>query len=108
MSRASDYPTRPVQLVVGWPAGGGADLVARLVAQELSLHLRQPFVVVDRGGAAGLSLRRGFSGKPDGYTLLFTTVAEALLPYITPDLKLDVLNDLTPITMVGYSPTSWP
>jgi tripartite-type tricarboxylate transporter receptor subunit TctC len=104
-ARASDYPTRPVQLVVGWPAGGGADLVARFVAQELSSHLSQPFVVMNRGGAAGLIASYAVSAaKPDGHTLLFTTVAEALLPYITPDLKLDVLKDLTPITMVGYSP----
>lgn len=104
-ARASDYPNRRVQLTVGWPAGGGADLVARLVAQELSSQLRQPFVVVDRGGAAGLLASQAVSPeKPDGYALLFTTGAEALLPYITPDLKFDVLNDLTPITQVGYSP----
>jgi tripartite-type tricarboxylate transporter receptor subunit TctC len=104
-ARASDYPNHPVQLIVGWPAGGGVDLVARFVAQELSSHLSQPFVVVNRGGAAGLIASYAVSpAKPDGHTLLFTSGAEALLPYITPDLKLDVLNDLTPITMVGYSP----
>jgi tripartite-type tricarboxylate transporter receptor subunit TctC len=104
-ARASDYPNHRVELIVGWPAGGGADLVARFVAQELSSQLSQLFVVVNRGGAAGLLASYAVSpAKPDGYALLFTTGAEALLPYITPDLKFDVLNDLTPISMVGYSP----
>src|SRR5262245_55798775 len=73
---AQVYPTRPVHLVVGFAAGGPADIVARLIAQWLSERLGQPFVVENRTGAAtNIAAEAVARSPPDGYTLLFVTSA---------------------------------
>src|SRR5688500_12573619 len=68
---AQAYPTKPLRLVVGFAAGGGTDLVARIVAQKLSQSLGQNVIVENRGGAAGaIAIERVVGSPPDGYTLL--------------------------------------
>ena len=68
---AQDYPSRPIKLVVGWPAGASGDLLARLVAAELSLSLKQPVVVETRSGAGANIATAAVARAPaDGYTLL--------------------------------------
>ncbi len=91
--RAEDYPTRPVKMIVPFPAGAGTDLTGRLVADELGKRLHQQFVVENKPGAAA-QLGTDFVAKadPDGYTLLWT-VSDGLsvlpavkaLPYKVPD-----------------------
>src|SRR5262245_40595136 len=75
-SWAQGYPARPVRLVVGYAAGGVADLIGRLMAQRLSERLGQPFIVDNRpGGASNLAAEAVIKAPPDGYTLLQVTVS---------------------------------
>src|SRR5687768_11517373 len=68
---AQAYPAKPIRLVVGFAAGGGTDLVARIVAQKMSQSLGQNVIVENRGGAAGaIAIERVVGSPPDGYTLL--------------------------------------
>ena len=68
---AADYPNKPVRIIVANPAGGGVDLVTRIVAEKLHQKLGQPFVVENRGGAGGnIGAEAVFSAAPDGYTLM--------------------------------------
>src|SRR5437868_6357081 len=71
-ARAQTYPTRPVRWIVGFPPGGGADILARLLGQWLSERLRQPFVIENRPGAGNnIATEMVVRAPPDGYTLLF-------------------------------------
>src|SRR5689334_24434418 len=77
---AQGYPDRPVRLLVGYPPGGGTDLVARLVAQPLSEKWKQPVVVENRPGAnAIIATEAVVKAKPDGYTLLMAYATELAL-----------------------------
>ena len=92
---AQDYPARPVQVYVGFPPGGSADIVGRLIMQKLSDSTGKQFVVENRTGAGGnLAFAATASAKPDGYSLL-----------ITPNSPL-VFNQLTHKTM-GYDPQAF-
>src|SRR5262249_3804217 len=76
---AQAYPTRPVRLISGFPAGGINDLLARLIGQRLSERLGQQFVVENRPGAAGnIATEAAVRAPPDGYTLLMLTVTHAI------------------------------
>src|SRR6202167_6614413 len=95
---ALDYPTRPVRIIVGLAAGGPTDLVARVVAQWLSEHLNNQFVVENRTGAGGtLATELLINAPPDGYTLLFAgpTVTISSLLY------QKLANVLDEVTLVG-------
>src|SRR6188768_3417135 len=73
---AATYPSKPVKIIVSTPAGGGVDTVARLVADGLQKKFGQPFIVENRGGAAGnLGAEVVYSAEPDGYTLLASQAA---------------------------------
>jgi tripartite-type tricarboxylate transporter receptor subunit TctC len=93
-ARAQAYPTRPVHLIVGLAAGGGTDAVARIMAERLSEHLGQPFVVENRTGMAGnLATQFVVSAPPDGHTLLFTGAASTISSVIYKALPFDFLRD---------------
>jgi tripartite-type tricarboxylate transporter receptor subunit TctC len=100
------YPDRPVRILVGYPPGGGTDLVARLVAQPLSEKWRQPVVVDNRPGAnAIIATEAVVKAKPDGHTLLMAYATElALNPATHKKLPYDPVRDLAPIMQLGSAP----
>jgi len=104
-SAAADYPDRPVRIVVPVAAGGGIDVMARMLAQKLSERLGQQFVVENRAGAAGVIGTKSVIGAPaDGTTLLYTPSSLALAVAVHRVAPYDVEKDLTPIVNVAVSP----
>lgn len=101
---AQDYPTRPVQVIVAFPAGGSADIVGRHVMQKLSETTGGSFVIENRTGAGGnIAFAATAAAKPDGYTILFSTPGIAINPslYKKANYKLE---DFTPIALIGEAP----
>jgi len=103
---ASDYPSKPVKLIVGYPAGGGADIVGRAVAQKLAGRLGQPIVVENRGGAAGVIATAAAASAPaDGYTLLLGHVnAMAIAQSSVTPPSYDAAKDFAPVAYIGFVP----
>ncbi len=103
---AAAYPERPIRLVVGFTPGGGADFVARQVAQSLGPALGTSVVVDNKPGANGTIAAAEVARAPaDGYTLLLgVTASQSISPVLMAKLPYDPLRDFTPITQVGYSP----
>ena len=100
-----DYPTRPVRMVVPWPAGGGADTVGRVIAQDLSAALGQQIVVDNRPGAAAIIGTEVVArAQPDGYTLLLATVTTGVNPHLHRKLSYDALKDFESIILLASSP----
>jgi tripartite-type tricarboxylate transporter receptor subunit TctC len=98
---ASDYPNRPVRLIVPYAPGGSADAVARLVAPGLAERLGQPVVIDNRSGAAGsIGTEAVVRAPADGYTLLLHTSVLAIDPSFKRNLRYDVQRDLAPVTML--------
>ncbi len=98
---ADDYPSRPVTVIVPYPAGGGVDFMGRLVAQYLSAALHQQFVVENRGGAGGMIGTRDIAkAAPDGYTIGMMLTGISL----GPDPGYDVNKDFAPIGVVASTP----
>lgn len=105
IAQADSYPSRTVQIIEPTPPGGGADLVARILAKYLSDQSKGRFVVVNKPGAGGLvGAREVADAKPDGYTLLLAASAMTMAPYLTPTLTINIERDLTPITEVASGP----
>jgi tripartite-type tricarboxylate transporter receptor subunit TctC len=102
---ATDYPARPVRLLVGYSAGGVSDILARLLAQSLSDRLGQPFVVEDRPGAASNVAADAVIHSPaDGYTLFLAGISNAINAAIYKDLDFSFARDVTPIALISRSP----
>jgi tripartite-type tricarboxylate transporter receptor subunit TctC len=101
-----DYPTRPVRLIVGFAAGGGNDIFARIVGAKASEILGQPVVIENRPGAGGRLSAEYVSNQPaDGYTLLVgASGAMSIAAAIYPDLKYHPTKTLTPLAMMGSFP----
>jgi tripartite-type tricarboxylate transporter receptor subunit TctC len=104
--QAQGYPDRPVRVLVGYPPGGGTDLVARLVATPLSERWKQAVVVDNRPGAnAIIATEAVVKAKPDGYTLLMAYATElALNPATHKKLPYDPVRDLAPIAQLASAP----
>jgi len=99
------YPERPVRIVVPVAAGGGVDVMARLIAQKLSERLGQNFFVDNRPGAAGvIGSKTVIAAKPDGDTLLYTPSSLSLVVAIDKVAPYDIAKDFTPIVNVAISP----
>lgn len=103
---AQDYPAGPVKLVVGFPAGGGADLVARQIAAQLTEQLGKPVTVENLPGAGGTTATEAVArAEPDGYTLLVANPAVmAINPTLYPGMKVDTVKDLAPVARVVATP----
>ncbi len=102
----TDYPTRPIHLVVGFGAGGGTDILARLVGAKLSEILGQSVVVENRPGAAARLAAEYVANQPgDGYTLLASPIgAMSIAAAIYPDLKYNPTKTFVPLALVGQFP----
>jgi len=101
----AEYPDRPVRIVVPVAAGGGVDVLARLIAQKLSERLGQSFFVENRPGAAGvIGTKFVIGAKPDGTTLLYTPSSLSLVVAVDKVAPYDVAKDFTPIINVAISP----
>jgi tripartite-type tricarboxylate transporter receptor subunit TctC len=103
---AQDYPTRPVTVIVAQPPGGGTDIIARIIAQQLSIQLGQPFVVENRAGAGTVvGTAAAANATPDGYTLLTGLSANmAVNPSLFAHLAYDPVRDFTPVGMLAEFP----
>lgn len=106
LAQAQNYPTRPVKLIVPFPAGGPADIIARTVGQKMSELLGQPVVIDNRGGAGGMSgVDAVAKSQADGYTIGFASPgAVAILPNVQPNMPYSVTKDLQPISLVTRVP----
>jgi tripartite-type tricarboxylate transporter receptor subunit TctC len=104
-ARAQSYPSRPVRLVVGWPAGGPTDIAARLLGQWLSERLGQEFIIENRAGATGnIGTEAVVRAPPDGYTLLMAVSANAINATLYQKLNYDFLRDIAPVASVAEFP----
>jgi tripartite-type tricarboxylate transporter receptor subunit TctC len=102
---AQDWPNRPVRMVVSYPPGGGADVVARLLAPKLSQSLGQQFVVENRGGAAGvIGAEVVAKAPPDGYTILLDASAHGVNPALQAKLPYDTMKDLAAVSLLVRVP----
>ena len=103
---AQQYPTKPIRLLVGFPPGGGTDIVGRVIGQKLSEWWGQQVVVENRAGATG-TIAADFVSKsaPDGYTLLMGHVnSNAIAPTLFKKLPYDAVKDFASVTYIGYVP----
>jgi tripartite-type tricarboxylate transporter receptor subunit TctC len=100
------YPTRPITMIVPFPAGGGVDAVARIVADKLSAALGQPLVIDNRGGAAGvIGMRMGARASADGYTLILAhTGSTSINPSLYANAGYDPRKDFAPIGLISSTP----
>jgi tripartite-type tricarboxylate transporter receptor subunit TctC len=98
IAKAQTYPTRSVRIVVGWPAGGVADIVARIMGQWLSERLDQPFLIENRPGASGnIGTEAVVRTPPDGYTLLVVSIVDAINATLYDRLNFNFIRDITPV-----------
>jgi tripartite-type tricarboxylate transporter receptor subunit TctC len=105
VARAQAYPTRPVRLIEGFGAGGGADIMARLIGQWLSERLGQSFVIENRSGAASNIATEAVVRAPaDGYTLLLATASNAINATLYDKLNFDFVRDIAPVAAIAHVP----
>ena len=99
---AQTYPDRPITLVVPYPAGGGNDVLGRLVAERMSKALGGTIIVENRGGAGGtIGTRQVAKSAPDGYTILIATSSLAINPALYPNVGYDPIKDFAPIGLLA-------
>ena len=102
---AQAYPTRPVRIIVGFAAGGGYDIVARLMGQWLSERLGQPFVIENRPGAAtNIATQVVVNAPPDGYTLLLVGATNAINTTFYQKLNYNFTHDIAPVASITQQP----
>ncbi|MEY3671507.1 MAG: hypothetical protein RI904_1164 [Pseudomonadota bacterium] len=105
-SMAQAYPTKPIKLIIPFPAGGATDIVGRVVAQHLGVELGQTVVVDNRAGAAGVIGSESVArAAPDGYTILLSTSSTHTIgPILNPKIPFSPTKDFTPIMYLAASP----
>jgi tripartite-type tricarboxylate transporter receptor subunit TctC len=101
IASAESYPTRPVHIVVGLPAGSAPDIGARLIGQSLSVRLHQPFVIENRPGAGtNIAVQAVVRAPPDGYTLLLAVATNAINATLYASLPFDFVRDIAPVATI--------
>ncbi len=104
-AKAQSYPARPVRLIVGFPAGGASDIVARLVTQWLSQRLGQHFIVENRPGAGtNIGTEAVVRATADGYTLLYATTPNAINATLYDNLDFNFIRDIAPVAGIIFAP----
>ncbi len=104
-SSAAGYPDHPVRWLIGFPAGGPVDTVARIISQALSEHFGQQFVVENRGGSGGnIATEAGINATPDGYTLMFSGANNAISASLYKKLPFDFIRDTVPVAFFTKVP----
>ncbi len=103
---AQSFPAKPVRLVVPFPAGGGSDVIGRILAEKLGERLGQPVFVDNRAGAGGsIGVESVVRAAPDGYTVVLASTSEiAINPSLYSKLSYDTVKDLAPVAMVASTP----
>jgi len=103
---AQSYPSKPVRMIIGFPPGGGTDIIGRIVAQRMSEGLKQQIIPDNRGGASGqIGAELTVKSPPDGYTIMMAHIAAmSILPSLYPKLPYDPVRDFAPISLVAISP----
>jgi len=102
IARAKSYPTRPVRIIVGFAAGGGVDITARLIGQSLSERLGQQFVIENRPGAGtNIGTEAVVNAAPDGYTLLLATNPNAVNATLYEKLNYNFIRDIAPVATIS-------
>jgi tripartite-type tricarboxylate transporter receptor subunit TctC len=102
IAMAQAYPTKPVRIIFGFPAGGGSDTIARLMGQRLSERLGQPFVIENRpGNVTNIATEAVVRAAADGYTLLLATSPNATNATLYPNLNFNFIRDIAPIASIG-------
>jgi tripartite-type tricarboxylate transporter receptor subunit TctC len=105
ITRAQVYPSRPVRIIVGFPAGGSVDIVARLIGQWLSERLGQQFVIENRAGAgSNIGAEEVVRAPPDGYTLLQISSSNAFNAALYENLKFNFIRDIMPVASIMRVP----
>ncbi len=105
IARAQAYPTRPVRIVAGFPAGSAPDILARLIGERLSQRLGQPFIIENRPGAAGnIATEAVVRAAPDGHTLLLVVTANAINATLYDNLNFNFIRDIIPVASVVRNP----
>src|SRR5262249_28679559 len=98
-ARAQAYPSRPLRWIVGFPPGGGADIVSRIMAPWLPERLGQPVVIGNKPGASSnISIQTVVNAPPDGYTLLFVPASAAVNVSLFDNLPFNLLRDIAPVS----------
>ena len=102
----SDYPTKPIRLIVPFPAGGPTDVTARVIAQEMSKTIGQQVFIDNRAGAGGnLAAEIAAKSPPDGYTVFFATGGtHGINPSLYKSVPYDPVKDFSPVVFVATSP----
>lgn len=102
---AQDYPTHPVRWVVGYPAGGATDILARLIGQRLSERLGQQFVIENKPGAGNnIGTETVVNAEPDGYTILLVNPANAINASLYAKLNFNFIRDIAPVAGIARVP----
>src|SRR3954451_11032189 len=105
LAQAQEFPAKPIKLIVPFPAGGPNDIIARLVGQRMSELTRQPIVIDNRGGQAGvLGTDAVAKAAPDGYTIAIVSASALVINPSMEKVPYDVARDFAPVTLVVTVP----
>lgn len=105
LAQAQSYPTKPLRLIIGFPPGSAADILARIMSQWLTERIGQPVIVEAKPGAGGnISVQTALAAPPDGYSLVLVAASNAINATLYGSLPFDLLRDLAPVAGLATFP----